>query len=103
VGLVISRARLLPQRDRAAERARRVLGRLANQSQELLQAHYQDTVPLDLLRKEQARIAVERASAEQALAEAEVQREQLEGGLKWALDVLRYAHDQYLASRPCRA
>jgi site-specific DNA recombinase len=94
---------VLPRRDRAVERAKRALSKLDEQTEKLLQAHYNDAIPMALLKKEQARIAVERAAAEKALADSQASREQVDDNLRRALALLDDAHGQYLgASRVVR-
>jgi site-specific DNA recombinase len=92
-------AKVLPRRDKATERAKRTIARLDDQSEKLLQAHYNDAISMDLLRREQSRIAAERAAAEKTLAENEVRREHLEANLQRALSLLDNAYAQY-ASAP---
>jgi site-specific DNA recombinase len=86
---------VLPKRDRAVERAKLALTRLDEQAEKLLQAHYNNAISMDLLKKEQTRIAVERAAAEAALADSRASREQVERNLHRALALLDNAHSQY--------
>jgi hypothetical protein len=88
--------KVLPKRDRAVERAKQALVKLDEQSEKLLQAHYNEAVPMGLLKKEQARIAVERATAEAALAESQASREQVTYNLHQALALLDNAYSQYV-------
>lgn len=78
--------------------SKRTLTRLDEQTEKLLRAHYNDAIPMDLLKKEQARIAVERAAAEKALADSHTSREQIERNLHQALALLDDAHGQYLSA-----
>jgi site-specific DNA recombinase len=87
--------KVLPRRDRVVEQAKQAMAKLDEQAEKLLQAHYQDAIPLGLLKKEQARIALERAAAEVALAESRASREQVTYNLHRALALLDNAHGQY--------
>jgi site-specific DNA recombinase len=60
------------ERAAAAQRQRLAITKLDDERSRLLQAHLAEAVPLDLLKREQARIARELQAAEIALAAAEV-------------------------------
>jgi site-specific DNA recombinase len=90
--------KVLPKRDRAVEQAKRALAKLDEQAEKLLQAHYNDAITMDLLKKEQARIAVERVVAEKMLGESQASREQVEHNLHRVLALLDNAHGQYLSA-----
>jgi site-specific DNA recombinase len=90
--------KVLPKRDRAVEQAKRALFKLDEQTEKLLQAHYNDAIPMDLLKKEQARIAVERSAAETVLADSLASREHVESNLHRALALLDNAHGHYISA-----
>ena len=61
-----------------------------------MQAYYADALPVDLLKEEQGRIAVERGVIQSQLAQAEVDDERLHAALDVALQHLDRAHARYL-------
>ncbi len=78
------------RQSKAQERRRHEL--LAEQAK-LLQAHYADAIPLDLMKKEQKRIENELALCEQMVRTATTRFEQIERNLKSALDSAgKWAH-----------
>ena len=79
----LSRLRVDAERERKAQRRR--LSKLAAERKKLLDAHYADAVPLDLLKSEQDRIAAELANAEGRLAEIEGDFQAAEANLERAL------------------
>ncbi len=54
---------IMPRRQTELEQARATVAALDAQRQKLLQAHYNDAIPLDLLKQEQARIGAQMAAA----------------------------------------
>jgi hypothetical protein len=79
----LSKLRLDGERERAAQQRR--LSVLAGEQKKLLDAHYADAVPLDLLKSEQTRLAGEVAHAEARLAEIEGDFQKAESNLERAL------------------
>ncbi|HYM54458.1 MAG TPA: recombinase zinc beta ribbon domain-containing protein [Solirubrobacteraceae bacterium] len=71
------------ERERKAQERR--LRNLEGERKKLLEAHYADAVPLDLLKSEQARLTGEIESAESRLAEIEADFQKAESNLKRAL------------------
>ena len=88
----------LPQRNREVERASRVVVQLTDQRDKLLQAHYAGAVPLDQLKAEQERIAVQLAAARERLEGTRLHRQQLETALDRALELLEHAGENYAAA-----
>ena len=68
---------MLPRRDATREAAARTLLTLTQQSQKLLEAHYADAISLEDLKREQNRLAVERATVERTLAQSTIGRNNL--------------------------
>jgi site-specific DNA recombinase len=81
------------QRD--AERQRRRIARLQDERLKLLQAHYADAIPLDLLKVEQARIAQEVHDAERAVTASETRSQDLLETLREALALAGSCRDAY--------
>ncbi|MGO9321590.1 MAG: recombinase family protein [Solirubrobacteraceae bacterium] len=79
----LSKLRLDAERERRVQE-RRLVGLFAERKK-LLDAHYADAVPLDLLKSEQERLTREIDSAEGRLAEVESDFKKAEGNLKRAL------------------
>lgn len=71
--------------DKEAEQQRRRLARLRDERAKLLQAHYADAVPLDLLRSEQHRISREMTNAEARLVTCEAVLPELDTTMTRAL------------------
>ena len=90
---------VLPQQARVRESAERRLTVLKAESDKLLQAHYADAIPLDVLKTEQQRIALAKAGAERQLAEAQASEQHLERQLDRVLALLGEAQQHYLASQ----
>lgn len=88
----------LPQRNREVERAARLVAQLSDQRDKLLQAHYAGAVPLDQLKAEQDRIALQLAAARERLEGTRLHRQQLETALDRALDLLEHAGENYAAA-----
>ncbi|WP_226997200.1 recombinase family protein [Tessaracoccus aquimaris] len=80
----------------AREAAQRRLAQLQSKADKLMQAYYADALPVDLLKEEQGRIAVERGVIQSQLAQAEVDDERLHAALDVALQHLDRAHGRYL-------
>jgi hypothetical protein len=74
--------------------------RLTNERARLLQAHYADAIPVDLLKTEQNRISRQLAKIEARLAATNVEFEKIETCLRKALDYAVNCGDTYLRSRP---
>jgi site-specific DNA recombinase len=83
-----------------AARAERRLGLLSEEKEKLLRAHYADAVPLDLMKKEQARIGAEVATLERKLEAASANFEILRIRLEKCLDLLANCHEAYLTAPP---
>jgi site-specific DNA recombinase len=79
----LSKLRLDTERERRVQERR--LSDLTGERKKLLEAHYADAVPLDLLKSEQARLTIEIAHAEDRLAEIEGDFKKAESNLKRAL------------------
>jgi site-specific DNA recombinase len=79
-------------------RQERRLRKLGEERRKLLQAHYADAIPLELLKEEQARISRETAAAERQLAEARVAFADVAQTVERALDLATNLHQLYLAS-----
>ena len=76
---------------------------LAAQRQKLLDAHYAGAIPLDLLKTEQDRIAIQLAGIDQQLTGADQNYEQARQTLADCLDLTRDCHTAYLqATDPTR-
>lgn len=90
------------QAEQTAELERRtaLLAKLDDQREKLLQAHYAGAVPLDLLKREQDRIAREMAAAQNHLQRLNTELGAVERGLDQALALLADCHALYLASAP---
>ena len=65
-------AQLQARGEREAKRQHARIAKLEGQRSKLLQAHYADAIPLELLKSEQARITRELAAAERQLAESQL-------------------------------
>lgn len=79
----LSKLRLDTERERRVQERR--LSDLTGERKKLLEAHYADAVPLDLLKSEQARLTIEITHAEGRLAEIEGDFKKAESNLKRAL------------------
>ncbi len=89
-------ARTTSQHEAERERQLDRLRQLQAQSKKLLQAHYADAIPLDLLREEQARIIREQAEAETVLESLATEQAALQAALQEALGFLDSASALYL-------
>jgi hypothetical protein len=79
----LSKLRLDTERERRVQERR--LSNLTGERKKLLEAHYADAVPLDLLKSEQARLTTEITHAEGRLAEIEGDFKKAESNLNRAL------------------
>lgn len=87
--------RILPRRDREVADAERAVTTLERQRDQLLQAHYAGAVPLDQLKSEQDRIAVELGAARDVLTTKRLRRDQLDAAVERALELLAHAGQHY--------
>jgi site-specific DNA recombinase len=87
--------RILPRRDREVADAERAVITLERQRDQLLQAHYAGAVPLDQLKSEQDRIAVELGAARDVLNTKRLRRDQLDAAIERALELLANAGHHY--------
>jgi len=85
-----------------AERSRleKRRSRLLDERAKLLEAHYAEAVPLDLLRDEQRRIAAELAEVDATLAKTADHHALVEANLTRALEFAQDCYDAYLAATP---
>lgn len=74
------------------------MSRLHNERTKLLHAHYNDAVPLDLMRQEQARIEKEMEQAKRLLAGTDLRLESIQADLQKALDLLEDCQATYRGS-----
>ena len=91
------------QRHLADEERRMQQGRIATLKDErhkLLEAHYADAVPLELLRTEQARISTGLQAAEERLTAISVEHDVVAANLERALRVAADWHAAYLGAGP---
>lgn len=97
--LVVAHIEVLkPTRSKEREQATLRLGELDRQSSKLMQAHYEDALALVDLKREQARIAMERARCEQIVSQQDVSTERMHKNVSDILRLLADAHGHYLAS-----
>ena len=68
----------------------------AGQAQKLLQAHYAEAVPLDLLKREQDRLTREIADAEETLNVSVLSLDKTEAAVSMAVDLAANCHRLYL-------
>jgi site-specific DNA recombinase len=88
---------------KALHRQEQRLAQLDRERRKLLQAHYADALPLDLLKEEQARIEVERSQATRIIEASIVHFDQIEKNLDLALRILKDCQAAYgSASRVAR-
>jgi hypothetical protein len=81
----------------ATARAKLRISRLHDERQKLLAAHYDDVVPLDMLKTEMHRLTQELVDAEEAVTAAARTVADLEGTLRAALAVAANCARAYLA------
>lgn len=79
---------------------RRRIRNLTDERKKLLDAHYADAIPLDLLKTEQDRIASELTAAEERLAAVDIGFETVETNLARAIDFAADWNSAYLAAGP---
>jgi len=89
---------VVPERDRERQAAETQLAGLHRESDRLLHAHLADAVPLDQLKREQGRIAFERASLENRLNQATIEEARLFEALDRICELLTSGHALYLQS-----
>ena len=87
---------VLPARVQEQANAEQRLQQLNTESDKLLQAHLADAVPVEQLKREQARIAAARAQCEAILARSTVEEERLHRILTDCCSVLQQAESHYL-------
>jgi site-specific DNA recombinase len=73
---------------------------LEKERQKLLQAHYADAIPLDLMKAEQQRITTEVANVEQRIAACETKYDEIENNLAVALDLVSNCARAYALAPP---
>ncbi|GAA4550038.1 recombinase family protein [Amycolatopsis samaneae] len=83
---------------RSLERARRGKQRVEDERQKLLQAHYADAVPKDLLASEMKRLTRELASADAEMAAAKATNADVEAVLAGALEAASHCEQAYLTA-----
>ena len=83
---------------KVAAKATKRLAALKEEEEKLLRAHYAEAVSLDLLKKEQGRIASESQALKQQLAAATANFESIRDRLESCLRFLTNCHDAYLAA-----
>lgn len=69
--------------------------KLENKRKKLLEAHYSDAIPLDLLKSEQQKIAKELAAIEHELKTHDMTFEQVKNNLRLTLDIVENCGDAY--------
>jgi hypothetical protein len=84
------------ERRRQADR----LSQLDAESRKLMQALYNDAIPMDLLKEEQARIARDKMAAQAVMDPLVAEFEQVTAALDEALDVIANAHVVYESGSP---
>ena len=92
-------ATYLAKRDQTSakeiKRQRQRIAKLTAQRKKLLDAHYADAIPLDLLREEQDRITTARADAEQRLAETQFEAAAVRQTLEQTFELALCCADAY--------
>jgi len=84
------------QQARETQRQTKRLEQLRAQRAKLLHAHYEEAIPLDLLKSEQQRIAREVAEADHLIASSSVKYEELKSTIERALDLAGDCHAMYM-------
>ena len=92
----ISKGRERQERERA--RATKRHAQLNEERLKLLNAHYADAIPLELLKSEQERISREIADTEGSLAATEMKIEEIESLLRRCLEFLTNCYQTYVGS-----
>ena len=96
-------AELAAEREQAAadqDRASRRLANLTNQRKAVLQAHYAEALPLDLLKEEMDRLTREMIETERLIHDAAKTVDQLDATLQQALTVASRCHEYYQTAPP---
>lgn len=88
------------QSQRVAKRQEKRLARLDDERRKLLQAHYADAVPLDLLKEEQDRISRETRDAERLLQQAQTASVDVEHTITEALELATNLYEAYRQGDP---
>ena len=91
-------AKLRKETSSERERLKRRVNTLSREQQKVLDAHYADAIPLDLLKKEQARITAEMVSAKARLEAVEGSFKDAEANLTKALELARDCEAAYRES-----
>ncbi len=86
------------ERDKARALKRRI--QLNEQRRKLLNAHYLDAIPLELLKEEQDRITKEIAETERAILAAEIGIDRLESLLRLSMQFLTDCYETYILAPP---
>jgi site-specific DNA recombinase len=94
----LSRHREGQERDRARALKRRL--QLNEQRKKLLNAHYMDAIPLELMKDEQDRITKEMADTERDLAAAEIGLDKVAATLRRAMEFLTNCYQTYVMAPP---
>lgn len=94
----LAEQRHLAEEERLIQKRR--IGALKDERKKLLEAHYAEAVPLDLLKTEQQRIAREIEEAEDRLETVAVEFDQAEANLAEALAFAADWHSAYLDAKP---
>jgi site-specific DNA recombinase len=90
----LSTYRARQERDKARALKRRI--QLNEQRRKLLNAHYLDAIPLDLMREEQERITKEMTETEGQLVAAEMSIDKIESTVRRSLEFLTNCHTSYI-------
>ncbi len=91
---------LSKQQMQDAKRATKRLLQLEQERNKLLQAHYADAIPIDLLKSEQQRIGSEVQRAERVVQEAQTHWSQVEEDIDLAIQLASDCQAMYLAAPP---
>lgn len=86
--------------DSRRKQARRRLRDITEKQGKLLEAHYANAIPLDLLKSEQDRLAAEFATATTLLESSEASFENIEANLERCLAFLTNCYEAYLSAPP---
>jgi hypothetical protein len=86
------------EKDKARALKRRI--QLNEERRKLLNAHYMDAIPLELMKEEQDRITREMAETEKQIAAAEISIDRIEGMLRRAMEFLTNCYQTYIMSPP---
>ena len=86
------------ERDKARALKRRM--QLVEERRKLLNAHYMDAIPLELLKEEQERITKELAESEKQIAAAEIALDRVEALMRRSLSFLTNCYETYIMASP---